>query len=641
MSDIIRLLPESIANQIAAGEVVPAPAYIVKELLENSIDAGATQIQIEIVGAGREAVQVTDNGKGMSPIDARMAFERHATSKLREIEDLDSLATMGFRGEALAAIASVCQVELRTRTSEQEVGTELRIEGAKVKSSTPIACPVGTTLRAMNIFYNTPGRRKHIEARKESTELSDIWKEFAKVALANPQVAFTLKGTGKYDKVLPSSTQKERILGIGGGKLAKALLPVSYESDFCSIRGFIGTPSTALRSGAQQYFFVNNRFIRHPYFHKAVMLAYEKFIPAGTQPHYFLFFTIPAANIDVNIHPQKTDVRFLDGETIFQIIISLVKEAFSSHALTPSIDFEQGIPIEIPAYQGRRDVVLDLDKQYQMEGEGELPSEGSMQGFSLSTGGAVLRTLSGRSLRPKEPQIDWDDLGEHFDSMSFESTSSAEPLFPTPSDEEFDSPGIRLSTARAQRPTPLFTASSLLYQGLYIITTLADSLAIIDVRRAQLRIIYDSYLSGLSSLAYNSEQPLFPEVLEFSPGELPTALAVMEELSKLGFDFGDLGDGHFSVSEAPSLLTKEAINFVRLIVADSLDTHRSGSEYVRSFLAEAAAEAAVLQMPLPKTGDEVAELLSDLTSSSDAYLTPSGKSIITLLSETTLSSFFG
>jgi len=341
MSDVIRLLPESIANQIAAGEVVPAPAYIVKELLENSIDAGASEVQVEIIGAGREAVQVTDNGKGMSPTDARMAFERHATSKLREIEDLDRLSTMGFRGEALAAIASVCQVELRTRIAELEVGTELRIEGARVKSSVPVACPVGTTLRAMNIFYNTPGRRKHIEARKESTELGDIWKEFAKVALANAEVSFALRGTGKYDKSLPASSLKERIIGIGGSKLSKALIPVNYESSFCSIRGFIGTPTTALKSGAQQYFFVNNRFIRHPYFHKAVMLAYEKFIPVGTQPHYFLYFTIPAENIDVNIHPQKTDVRFLDGETIFQVIVSLLREAFSSHALAPTIDFDQ------------------------------------------------------------------------------------------------------------------------------------------------------------------------------------------------------------------------------------------------------------------------------------------------------------
>ncbi len=218
MSDIIRLLPESIANQIAAGEVVPAPAYLVKELVENSIDAGAKQIQIEVVGAGRQSISVTDDGKGMSPTDARMAFERHATSKLQTIDDLQRLSTMGFRGEALAAIAAVCQVELRTRTADQEVGTELIIEGAKVRSQMPVACSPGTSLKAMNIFYNTPGRRKHLEARKESTELMEIWREFAKVALANPQISFTLRGAGKYDKILPASSLKERIIDIGGSE---------------------------------------------------------------------------------------------------------------------------------------------------------------------------------------------------------------------------------------------------------------------------------------------------------------------------------------------------------------------------------------------------------------------------------------
>lgn len=638
MSDVIRLLPESIANQIAAGEVVPAPAYIVKELLENSIDAGASEVQVEILGAGREAVQVTDNGKGMSPTDARMAFERHATSKLREIEDLDRLSTMGFRGEALAAIASVCQVELRTRIAELEVGTELRIEGARVKSSVPVACPVGTTLRAMNIFYNTPGRRKHIEARKESTELGDIWKEFAKVALANPEVSFALRGMGKYDKALPASSLKERIIGIGGSKLSKALIPVNYESSFCSIRGFIGTPATALKSGAQQYFFVNNRFIRHPYFHKAVMLAYEKFIPVGTQPHYFLYFTIPAENIDVNIHPQKTDVRFLDGETIFQVIVSLLREAFSSHALAPTIDFDQEASIEIPAYQGRRDVVLDLDEQYRLEG-GEANLSQGVPSLSSSGVSGIRRTLSGRSFRPKEPQPNWDDLGEHFDTMSF-SPRKEEQLFVLPAPEDKALQGVRLSTGKPQQLPPLFTASSLLFQGRYVVTTLGESLALVDIRRAQLRIIYDGYLTGITSHAYSSEQPLFPEVLEFTPSELPTAIEVMAELSKLGFDFGDLGDGHFSVAEAPSLLAREAINFVRLIVADSLDTHRSGEEYVRSFLAEAAAEAEVLQMPLPRTSEEVSDLLSELTSSSDAYFTPSGKSIIALLPESMIGSFF-
>ena len=458
------------------------------------------------------------------------------------------------------------------------------------------------------------------------------------MALANPEVSFALRGTGKYDKSLPASSLKERIIGIGGSKLSKALIPVNYESSFCSIRGFIGTPTTALKSGAQQYFFVNNRFIRHPYFHKAVMLAYEKFIPVGTQPHYFLYFTIPAENIDVNIHPQKTDVRFLDGETIFQVIVSLLREAFSSHALAPTIDFDQEASIEIPAYQGRRDVVLDLDEQYRLEGREANLSQGVP---SLSSSGAsgIRRTLSGRSFRPKEPQPNWDDLGEHFDTMSF-SPREEEHLFDLPAPEDKALQGVRLSTGKPQQLPPLFTASSLLFQGRYVVTTLGESLALVDIRRAQLRIIYDGYLTGITSHAYSSEQPLFPEVLEFTPSELPTAIEVMAELSKLGFDFGDLGDGHFSVAEAPSLLAREAINFVRLIVADSLDTHRSGEEYVRSFLAEAAAEAEVLQMPLPRTSEEVSDLLSELTSSSDAYFTPSGKSIIALLPESMIGSFF-
>ena len=368
------------------------------------------------------------------------------------------------------------------------------------------------------------------------------------------------------------------------------------------------------------------------------MLAYEKFIPVGTQPHYFLYFTIPAENIDVNIHPQKTDVRFLDGETIFQVIVSLLREAFSSHALAPTIDFDQEASIEIPAYQGRRDVVLDLDEQYRLEG-GEANLAQGVPSLSPSGVSGIRRTLSGRSFRPKEPQPNWDDLGEHFDTMSF-SPREEEQLFDLPAPEEKALQGVRLSTGKPLQSPPLFTASSLLFQGRYVVTTLGESLALVDIRRAQLRIIYDGYLTGITSHAYSSEQPLFPEVLEFTPSELPTAIEVMAELSKLGFDFGDLGDGHFSVAEAPSLLAREAINFVRLIVADSLDTHRSGEEYVRSFLAEAAAEAEVLQMPLPRTSEEVSDLLSELTSSSDAYFTPSGKSIIALLPESMIGSFF-
>ena len=629
MSDIIRLLPESIANQIAAGEVVPAPAYLIKELLENSVDAGATQIQVEVIGAGRIAVSVTDNGKGMTPTDARLAFERHATSKLQRIEDLDELKTMGFRGEALAAIAAVCQVELLTRTAEQEVGTELIIEGTRVKSQTPIACPVGTTLKAKNIFYNTPGRRKHLEARKEATELNEIWREFSKVALAHPSIAFSLRGAGKYDKLLPATSLKERIIAIGGQKLSKALISVSYESDFCTIRGFIGTPHSALKSGAQQFFFVNDRFIRHPYFHKAISLAYESYIPAGTQPQYFLYFTIPADSIDVNIHPQKTDVRFLEESTIFHILQSLIRDAFSAHALTPSINFDEGQSIIIPAYQGRRDdlpLPSDEEEGHTSEATSSArPSSG--MGFRFSS----------RSL-PKAPEVNWDDLGEHFDSMSFGTEDTSQLFEDAPA--EAQPSGIRLSQAQALQTRSLTLGSSLLFQSRYLVTILGDSLAVVDLVRAVLKITYETYRADLSAQRYEVEQPLFPEVLEFSPQELPTATHLMEILSEVGFDFGDLGDGHFSIIEAPSFIAKEATGFVRLLVADSLDTRRDDAEYVHTFLAEVAAESLALQRPLPKTPTEQEDLLKQLFLCPDPYFTPSRKPIVTLFTEPMVANFF-
>ncbi len=629
MSDIIRLLPESIANQIAAGEVVPAPAYLIKELLENSVDAGATQIQVEVIGAGRIAVSVTDNGKGMTPTDARLAFERHATSKLQRIEDLDELKTMGFRGEALAAIAAVCQVELLTRTAEQEVGTELIIEGTRVKSQTPIACPVGTTLKAKNIFYNTPGRRKHLEARKEATELNEIWREFSKVALAHPSIAFSLRGAGKYDKLLPATSLKERIIAIGGQKLSKALISVSYESDFCTIRGFIGTPHSALKSGAQQFFFVNDRFIRHPYFHKAISLAYESYIPAGTQPQYFLYFTIPADSIDVNIHPQKTDVRFLEESTIFHILQSLIRDAFSAHALTPSINFDEGQSIIIPAYQGRRDdlpLPSDEEEGHTSEATSSArPSSG--MGFRFSS----------RSL-PKAPEVNWDDLGEHFDSMSFGTEDTSQLFEDAPA--EAQPSGIRLSQAQALQTRSLTLGSSLLFQSRYLVTILGDSLAVVDLVRAVLKITYETYRADLSAQRYEVEQPLFPEVLEFSPQELPTATHLMELLSEVGFDFGDLGDGHFSIIEAPSFIAKEATGFVRLLVADSLDTRRDDAEYVHTFLAEVAAESLALQRPLPKTPTEQEDLLKQLFLCPDPYFTPSRKPIVTLFTEPMVANFF-
>lgn len=637
MSDIIRLLPEATAIKVAAGEIVPSPGYLIKELMENSLDAGAKKIQVEVVGAGLASISVTDDGKGMSPTDARMAFERHATSKLQTVDDLYKISTMGFRGEALAAIAGVCQVELHTRMADQEVGTELIIEGSKVKSQTPVACPAGTTLKAMNIFYNIPARRKQLETRKEATELSEIWREFAKIALAHPKIAFDLRGTGKYDKMLPATSLKERIIGIGGSRLSKALIPVEYVSDFCTIQGFIGKPDTAIKSGAQQYFFANNRFIRHPYFQKAINLAYEDYIPAGTQPHYFLYFTIPASNIDVNFHPQKIEVKITDEKTIFPILQSLIREAFSAHALTPSIDFDRQDSISIPAYPGRR---ADIDISMP---SGLLPDEdfplSTSQGTSTRSGIRFSSSFSAGSKHPlPAPDPEWDKLGENFDHMRFEQDYPVDPLF-----KEEDTPaptGIRLSQVKTYQPHPILPTTSLSYQGRYIVTILGDNLAFIDMMRAVLKITYEAYRADLQAQQFEIVPPLFPEVLDFAPHELPTAQLLMEHLTKVGFDFGDLGDGHFSIVEAPSFIAQEAPGFVRLLVANSLDTHRDDEEYVHSLLAEVAAESLALHKPLPKTPEEQMQLMTDLFQCPDPYFTPSRKPIVTLLTEPMVANFF-
>ncbi|MBQ7440888.1 MAG: DNA mismatch repair endonuclease MutL, partial [Prevotella sp.] len=315
MSDIIQLLPDSVANQIAAGEVIQRPASVVKEMVENAVDAGAKTIQVIIVDAGRTSIEVIDDGTGMSDTDARMSFERHATSKIRQAEDLFDLHTMGFRGEALPSIAAVAQVRLKTRTAADEVGTELSIAGGKVLSQQPVACPVGSHFYVENLFYNVPARRKFLKSN--ATELNNILSTFEKIVLVNPQVNFTLHSNGVEVFNLRASSLRQRIINVFGKRLNQDLLPVEVETTVCKISGFIGKPESAKKKGAQQFFFVNGRYMRHPYFHKAVTNAFERLLPGGEQIPYFIYFEVPAGDIDVNIHPTKTEIKFENEQTIW------------------------------------------------------------------------------------------------------------------------------------------------------------------------------------------------------------------------------------------------------------------------------------------------------------------------------------
>ena len=346
MDDIIHLLPDSVANQIAAGEVVQRPSSIVKEMVENSIDSGADYIQVHIMDGGRSCVQVIDNGCGMSETDARMAFERHATSKISDARDIYSLTTMGFRGEALASIAAVAQVEMKTRRPEDETGTLLRIDGAKMIEHTPVACPVGTNISVRNLFFNIPVRRKFL--KKTQTEFNNILQDFERIVLVYPEVKFLLTHNEVNVLNLEKETLKSRIASVCGDKTTEGLLPVQTQTNLVNVMGFVGKPENSKRKGSRQYFFVNGRFMKHPYFHKAVMSAYQGMLLPNQNPHYFIYFDIAPDAIDINIHPTKTEIKFADEQPIWQILQAAVREALGKFNVTPSIDFNREGEIDIP-----------------------------------------------------------------------------------------------------------------------------------------------------------------------------------------------------------------------------------------------------------------------------------------------------
>ncbi|MCF0195740.1 MAG: DNA mismatch repair endonuclease MutL, partial [Bacteroidaceae bacterium] len=346
--DIIHLLPDSVANQIAAGEVVQRPSSVIKELMENAVDAGATNIDVVVVDAGRTSIQVIDDGKGMSETDARLAFERHATSKIRQAEDLFTLCTMGFRGEALPSIAAVAQVHLLTRTADREWGTSLTIEGSQIVEQEPCSCPVGANFQVNNLFFNVPARRKFLKSNQ--TELNNLIQEFERIALVNPSVSFSLTSNNTLISKLTTGSLRQRVVSIFGKKLNEQLLSVETESTLVNIVGFVGKPSSSRKKGANQYLFVNGRYMRHPYFHRAVMEAFAHLIPEGEQVPYFLYFTVDPANIDVNIHPTKTEIKFENETAIWQIIVAAIRDTLGRFNAVPPMDFGAEERPDIPVY---------------------------------------------------------------------------------------------------------------------------------------------------------------------------------------------------------------------------------------------------------------------------------------------------
>ena len=598
MSDIIHLLPDAIANQIAAGEVIQRPASVVKELVENAVDAGATHIQIIIKDAGRTSIQVIDDGKGMSETDARMAFERHATSKISKAEDLYALKTIGFRGEALASIVAVAQVELKTRKADEETGTLLVFSGSALEKQETVATAKGSSFTVKNLFFNIPVRRKFLKSNE--TELRNILVEFERIVLVNPGIAFTLIHNDTEIFNLPESVLRQRIINVLGKGLNQNLLSLQAETTLVRISGFIGTPTSARKRGALQYFFVNNRYMRHPYFHKAVMSAFEPFIPVGEMPNYFIYLNIDPAAIDVNIHPTKTEIKFENEQAIWQIIMASVKEAIGKANAVPSIEFNQEGAINIPVY----------NKEKLRETAPFSSSAKSDYNPFKSTG-----------ISYEKPVKDWEKLYEFIDKQPQE--TSTQTFAEVIKDEE-------------QYPELFETTdyNYLQYKGKYLFTALKSGLIIIHQRRAHIRILFDDYLQRMQNKQGISQGLLFPEIIRLSAKEASIMPFVLEDLSFIGFDIADLGSNDYSINGIPAGLEKiNPVDAIHNMLSKAMETGCEVKEEVCEALALSLAKQAAIPFDKTFSNEEANALIAKLFSSTVPNYTPDGQIIISVVSD--------
>jgi len=606
MSDIIHLLPDSIANQIAAGEVIQRPSSVVKELVENAIDAGADDIQIIIKDAGRTLVQVIDNGKGMSVTDARLAFERHATSKIRSAEDLFALKTMGFRGEALPSIAAISQVELRTRQEGDETGTLLTILGSKVEKQECIACPVGSNFSIKNIFFNVPARRKFLKTN--DTEKKNILTELERIALVNPEVTFTLVDNDIEALKYPQGGLKQRILNVIGKGFNQQLIPIEIETTLAKIHGFVGKPESARKARAQQYFFVNGRYMRHPYFAKAVTSAYESLIPIGENPNFFIYFDVDPGTIDVNIHPTKTEIKFENEQPLWQILAATVKGALGRSNEVPAIDFDTDDAIDIPIHNP--DIKV---------GTPQVNFDPSYNPFKQSGGG-------GSSYQ--RPQMNWEALYQGFEREK------------TPDNYLPDEDNKDLFTSNTET---IRESQSLHYQykNKYILTSVKSGLMIIDQRRAHLRILFDRFLYQIRQKKGVSQRVLFPEMIELTASEAVMVPYLIDDFEAVGFDLSNLGNNTYAINGVPSEIDNvNAVELIRNMVSKSIDTGSDIKDEIQESLALSMAYAAAIPYGYKLSDEEITEMVDNLFASGSHKHTPDGKAIISVLSDDDIEKIF-
>ena len=604
--DVIRLLPDSVANQIAAGEVIQRPASCLKELVENSLDAGAHTIRVLIRDAGKSLIQVIDDGAGMSVTDARMAFERHATSKIREAQDLFHLRTMGFRGEALPSICAVAQVKMTTRRASDEVGTLLEIAGSDVQRQEPCQCAVGTSIQVQNLFFNVPARRRFMKS--DQTELRNLITTFQHIVLVYPEVAFTLVADDEILYDLPVGTLKQRIEGVFGKSKSKLftsqLLEIEQQTELVSIHGFVGKPESASKQ-AQQFFFVNGRYMRHPYFHKAVLQAYTGMLPAEQLPPYFIYFDIAPEQIDVNVHPTKTEIKFADEQSIFPILMATVRAALGKFNVVPSIDFLGG-DIQIPVADDKMRAAAKAPQIHVTSGYNPFASQRERV----------------------SPQ--WQQLYEPL---------RREPLqqeLPNIATQQTAEQPIQVQSREQNELTSELKDAMLHPQavaGGYIACMTSSGLMLVHARRAHVTILYNQLVSQLQNNRSASQQLLFPEQLTVSQDEMPVLEALLPELRQIGFELEKMSANEYDITALPSVLgNRNAEVALRAIIARSADKQTDLSSDMQQRIALTLAQSAAIPMGKTMSEAEMTDMIDKLFSLPSHRITPDGKTVVVWLS---------
>lgn len=645
--DIIQLLPDSVANQIAAGEVIQRPASVIKELVENAIDAGARNIQILVCDAGKASIQVIDDGCGMSDTDARLSFERHATSKIRQAVDLFSLHTMGFRGEALASIAAVAQVTLQTRTKDDEIGTRLTIAGSKVTNQEPVMCPVGSNFLIENLFYNIPARRKFLKSN--ATEMSNINQAFERIALVYPEIGFSLFNNGTEVVQLRAGSYHQRIIDVFGKRINQTLLPLSADTSLCKISGFVGKPESAKKKGQHQFFFVNGRYMKHPYFHKAVMTAFDRLIAEGEQISYFIYLNVDPADIDVNIHPVKTEIKFEYEQDIWQILMASVRDAVGKYSNVSTLDFDTEGKPDIPVFNAEGNMFaeapkIDFNPQYNpfTSIPDTIPTPSSSNAKSTHSS-AISFDDFGKKAAPSAKG--WEDLFGDSQKTSISQDTQEQSLFhsalsdtsekkqPSLVEEEEDA---ELKSYAMERATEHYQ-----FRGQYIVTQVSDGLMVIDQNRASQRILFEQYMQSMKDRNSHTQKVLFPEVIQFPPSYSSMLKDILDELRALGFEITDLGGGNYSVSGIPAGLGGlDAVSLVNDLVSEAVEHAGSTTEHIHSILAMGLAKKAATPYGEFLNNDDMESLVKQLFACNAQRYTPDGKLILWVMNNNELERIF-